>query len=525
MSLFLRVPRRRSCGVLEILAAGAMLFACSSEPSTPGASDGAAGSNFDSGAGTMTTGGAGSSSGKGGNGGSVNDASGGTGGAGRAGSGGTGGAGGSVRDASEETGGAGGRAGDASGDTDGAGGGGTGGARDGAVDTRGTGGAAASGGTGGGDASAGSGGASGGSGGTSIDASSADAPNERSDTPALDGGDDATTVVAAGVRWMGRVDTIDPNAPRFAWTGAGFAAQFSGTSVSVDLANDDAYFFQVVVDGQKGERFQAAKGRATRTVSTGLAAGTHTLELYREIEGYYGTSQFFGITGAALQAPPPSRGRLIEFVGDSITAGYGNLGVEPHPNYGNPSPCSFSFATESGYMSYGAVTARAVGADASIIAESGWGVYRSRTGDMNEVLPKVYDRVLANSATPAWDFRTKPQAVVINLGTNDFSQGDPGSAYATALGAFVDTIRAGYPSAWIFCAVGTMYTDDQHGKALSYTQSVVSARGGDAGKIAAVDLGSQDALKGTGCDWHPNAAEDQRMADILVPVLKQKLGW
>ena len=339
------------------------------------------------------------------------------------------------------------------------------------------------------------------------------------------GASDGTTVVAAGVRWMGRVDSTDPHAPRFAWSGAGFTARFSGASIGVDLRNDDAYFFQVILDGKKADRFQAAKGRAVRTVASELAAGTHTIELVRETEGSFGESDFFGITEATLLSPPPSRGRLIEFVGDSISAGYGNLGNEPHPNYANPSPCPFSFDTESAYMSYGAVTARALAADASIVAASGWGVYRSRTGDLNDVLPRVYGKSLGPRGAQTWDFRTKPQAVVINLGTNDFSPGDPGNAYTMALGSFVDTLRSSYPPAWIFCAVGTMYTSAQHAKALAYAQSVVSSRGGDAGKIAVVDLGAQDALQGTGCDWHPSVAEHQRMADVLVPVIRQKLGW
>jgi lysophospholipase L1-like esterase len=339
------------------------------------------------------------------------------------------------------------------------------------------------------------------------------------------GADDGTTIVAAGVRWIGRVDTSDTSAPRFGWTGTGFAARFSGTSIAVDLKNDDAYFFQSTIDGKKGDRFQVAKGRAIRVVASGLLEGSHTLELTRETEASYGASQFFGISRATLLAPPSSPGRLIEFVGDSITAGYGNLGNEPHPNYGNPSPCPFSLDTESAYLSYGAVTARALAADASIIAVSGWGVHRSRTGDGNEVLPKVYGNALGTTGAATWDFRTRPQAVVVNLGTNDFSPGDPGSAYTTALGEFVDTVRARYPAAWIFCAVGTMYSSAQHAKALSYTQTVVSSRGGDGGKVTAVDLGSQDALQGTGCDWHPSVAENQRMADVLVPIVRQKLGW
>jgi len=40
-----------------------------------------------------------------------------------------------------------------------------------------------------------------------------------------------------------------------------------------------------------------------------------------------------------------------------------------------------------------------------------------------------------------------------------------------------------------------------------------------------LNFGSQDATKGTGCDWHPNAAEQKRMADILTAELKTSLGW
>jgi lysophospholipase L1-like esterase len=176
-------------------------------------------------------------------------------------------------------------------------------------------------------------------------------------------------------------------------------------------------------------------------------------------------------------------------------------------------------------MSYGAVTARALGAEASLIAVSGWGLLRSRTSDTSEVLPSVYSNTLETSASPVWDFHVEPQAVVINLGTNDFVPGDPGSDFTTALTTFIDTIRAKYPSAWIFCAIGTMYTTAEASQATSYVQAAVTARGGDAGKVAFVDLGSQDALQGTGCDWHPDVAEDQRMADTLAPVMRLKLGW
>jgi len=43
--------------------------------------------------------------------------------------------------------------------------------------------------------------------------------------------------------------------------------------------------------------------------------------------------------------------------------------------------------------------------------------------------------------------------------------------------------------------------------------------------VKLLDRGVQDVLKGTGYQWHPNVAEDQRMAGILVAALKANLGW
>src|SRR5262245_35565653 len=62
-------------------------------------------------------------------------------------------------------------------------------------------------------------------------------------------------VVAAGVRFIGRVDTTDAAAPRFAWSGSGFAATVSGTAISVSLRTDgtsERVFFRPVVDGTPG---------------------------------------------------------------------------------------------------------------------------------------------------------------------------------------------------------------------------------------------------------------------------------
>jgi hypothetical protein len=57
-------------------------------------------------------------------------------------------------------------------------------------------------------------------------------------------------------------------------------------------------------------------------------------------------------------------------------------------------------------------------------------------------------------------------------------------------------------------------------------KSVVTKRGGDTGKVAFVDLGTLNlAVDGSGCGWHRNVKQHQDVAKILIPVVKQKLGW
>lgn len=348
---------------------------------------------------------------------------------------------------------------------------------------------------------------------------------------------DVPAVVSAGVRWVGRVDISNSAEPRFSWSGSGFVATVNGDTISVKLRSDgDAQpiFFQPVIDNLLKPRVSVAvaDGVKTVTLGTGLGATDHKVELYRETEGKPGfaTSTFLGFASGTLKAPPNYSGRLIEIVGDSISAGYGSLGEEDHPPNNQPQTkkCGFTTETEGAFVTYGAVAARAAGADASILAGSGWGIYSDNQGNVQNVMPNLHARTLGASATPAWSFSAKPQVVVINLGTNDFSANmSLGSQpFSDAYNAFLTTVRGKYPDAVIFCAVGSMLYSTGLTNATSYIKAIVAARNtaGDM-KVKFLDLGSQDSSKGTGCDWHPNATEQKRMADILSKELKAAVGW
>ena len=47
--------------------------------------------------------------------------------------------------------------------------------------------------------------------------------------------------VAAGVRWVGRIDDkTDATKPKFGWGGVGFVAKVNGTTLNVQVSNEKA---------------------------------------------------------------------------------------------------------------------------------------------------------------------------------------------------------------------------------------------------------------------------------------------
>ena len=159
---------------------------------------------------------------------------------------------------------------------------------------------------------------------------------------------------------------------------------------------------------------------------------------------------------------------------------------------------------------------------------SGQGVYRNYGGDMMNTLPMVYGRALTNDTTPSWDFRTQPQAVVINLGTNDISnnKGDPGQPFLQAYVGLTQAARSRYPSALIVCIIGPLLSGTDLATIRGYITTAVAMRraAGDT-NIEFFDMLSPQTADKAACAFHPNPAENQLVAALLVTELRVRLGW
>jgi lysophospholipase L1-like esterase len=322
------------------------------------------------------------------------------------------------------------------------------------------------------------------------------------------------------VHFVGRVARSGDQAT-FAWSGTGVVAAFEGTEVSVQLKDSGTNQFTVLVDGEVKPTLKPQSGSQSYALAQGLSAGRHEVALYRRTEANQGPTTFEGFTfgvGGSLLPPPAPKSRHLEIVGDSITCGYGNEGAD--------TSCTFSPDTENHYLTYGAIAARALDAELSTVAWSGKGVMYNYDTDTTNPMPTLYNRVLPDDPNSRWDFSTQPDAVIINLGTNDFStDGDPTTEqFRDAYMGLIAQIRTGAPNAIILCTNGNMLSGTDLDAARAGIHAAVDAvRAAGDEKVVAWDMNV--ANDSPGCDWHPDLAAHQLMANALVAQLEQHLGW
>ncbi|ATB33129.1 SGNH/GDSL hydrolase family protein [Melittangium boletus] len=346
------------------------------------------------------------------------------------------------------------------------------------------------------------------------------------------------------LQFIGRMDTRTREGPMYAFPGGTVRLRCLCTGVDVrfeDLGvGGEAHtnFIDILVDGESRGALRLQPGASLLQGVRGLPRGEHTIELVKRTEAHAGGVRFQGIRiQGVLLEPPPRPSRRMEFIGDSITCGYGNEASIAAPTYTEPNT-GYHARNQDILKAFGPLTARRLGAEWVTTCVSGRGVYRSNDGSRDGVLPLIYGRTLPGQAEPRWEpSRYVPEVIVINLGTNDFAVSDgaglptapPAEPFKQAYAAFVRELRATYPEARIVCAVGPMTNDNYPAQRQLWTtlrryvsDMVSSVRAGGDTRVHTFAF-TPIAGDPYGEDWHPTAAFHARMADELVPFL-QGLG-
>ncbi|WP_437531776.1 SGNH/GDSL hydrolase family protein [Sorangium sp. So ce726] len=390
-------------------------------------------------------------------------------------------------------------------------------------------------------ASAGGGGDSSSSGGGQAGGDDAGGGGEGGNPP-VDTTERAYAADDSNIQYSGRIDFSDPKKPRFSTPGVTIQANFRGSSVAVTLDDEhkwDKYFnyIDVIVDDGPAKKIQLLADATDYEVASDLPYGEHKVTVVKRTEASIGYAEFLGFKfGGEIQAPPQKPSRKIEFIGDSITCG---SGIEAANNSPQCEEDGWGQPYHNARLSYGAVVARELGAEYHVTAVSGIGLVRNYSFEYDaRPMPEVYDLLFPElEDSPAWDHaRFVPDAVVVALGTNDFSPGDSerpkldAASYADTYIDFVTRLRGYYPEAHIFCMSSPMLGDGwpeatdmsatDHKASLTLVEQHFAAN-----NDARVHKVVVSKAAGKGCGTHPDAAEHETMAAELAPAIKSALGW
>lgn len=270
------------------------------------------------------------------------------------------------------------------------------------------------------------------------------------------------------IKTIGRTVT-DENGIYVSWSNSGiaFSGEFEG-EVKLEAKGFTSYYayhnIVVVVDGDYdlASRYAIYKGQRTYTVAT-VGKGYHTIEIFKQNEARWGYLVFQKLhLNGTLGERPADKDMQIEFIGDSITCGYGI-----HPSGGKfeyPVVDGRQIEEEDSYFSYAGLVSRKLNADASFISLGGWGIVQG--GDLREEnVPRIYDQICGVAEGPClgkWDFAgNQVDLVISNQGTNDWTLWSQGGTEEIRKGtiAFCKKLRVCYPEAEIVWCYGVMHAD------------------------------------------------------------------
>lgn len=327
------------------------------------------------------------------------------------------------------------------------------------------------------------------------------------------------------IEYTGRIDFSNPLAPMFSYSGVSIRACFVGSGISM-IMNDDTgqNFYNIIVDGKVVDTLNISIGKKVYLIAEGLENKLHEIEIFKRTEQQFGKTQFFGFVvdkGTSLTSIVNKRTRLIEYIGNSITCGYGNEGANGE---------KFGPTTENHYMTYAAITSRNLNARHMAVCKSGIGIYRNYNGPItgnDDCMTNFYTRIFLYDENPKYSFVEKPDLICINLGTNDFSTtGGDSALYISNYFRLIDTLQTRYNQPEIICVLGPMISEPTLPKVRRYLNFIVNtANRKEKGKVYFFEMSQQTGALGIGIDYHPSVEQHKKNATELTEYIRKLKNW
>ena len=279
----------------------------------------------------------------------------------------------------------------------------------------------------------------------------------------------------------------------------------------IDVDGDN--YFTVYIDGVRCPERLYPRSSCVN-LATFEEKRFHTIRILKQSESVWTRSTIKGIEIVGeLIDPPAARPFLIEVLGDSLTTGFGNLGVKGEGSaQGGNTPHK-----EDATQTYGFLAAEELGADCTIVAWSGIGLNLSYVSAIYGDYYKRYS-YHRNREGDDYTFDRAPDLLVIHLGANDSTNKQTKHEdFINKAKELITFLHKGYkkkiPIIWAYDPDEGLPQDIE--KALDYF-------GGEKNGFYMLELEwhSKDEL--WGASGHPGIKAHEKHARLLADLIKSK---
>lgn len=319
----------------------------------------------------------------------------------------------------------------------------------------------------------------------------------------------------------------------FDWTGSYVRIAFEGDYLAIKLSDSGKDWFNIWLDSpftKDADRIASVKGDTTLVIcDAGIlkekygkkVPKQHCVIFQKRTEGSQGRVTIHKVEARKLLQAEPVKERVIEFVGDSFTCGYGAENSKPSD--------PFRPEDENQNHTHAAILGRYFNADILVAAHSGQGVNRNyNDGGRGYTMVDRYLRIFDSSDqkdadTPKWQpsaFPVKPAMTIIYLGENDFSrQRQPSKRafvedYIKLLKEIKDFYGEEHP---VLCAAPRI-------EVFEYVQAAVEQA--KMKNVTYTGIFRQAfLLTETGSSHHPAYPAQRKIAHNFIPYVSTMTGW
>ena len=320
------------------------------------------------------------------------------------------------------------------------------------------------------------------------------------------------------VLFHGRYKLEESNILLLDWAFSGFSFRFEGTKLTIDITGPNESWpicFIIDYDGNTTDMIEIKQEAFTYTLD--FPAGQHLITIRRMTKPLINIPfniQSLRIEGKILEKPE-EKVRKIEFIGDSITCGYGVTceSAEPQP---------FRAIYQDVRKAFPGIIGQRFGAEIRTNAWSGVGVYCNYNSEPIHQVMEWYPRLLPWRGNEMFDFSTwNPDIVVIGEGTNDCSGKAPPEKFKQKVIELLEFVNTNYPNRYIIWFYGMMNNEYS-----PYLRESINAFNEKKGKQIATFIEFEHMLDDeVGGNLHPNVKAHVKYAKVIGDKIKELLNW